>query len=203
MENTAFYRLEDRPGQVRMKSNRREYPDKPGVGAADPPYKLAARVAALYPELGHDPKVKDHSVLVKQDDGSYMLKDVTSGKMTRPESGKPYIFVTMLRNPDDETDEPPDGIPREIRIDRRFNGGNAHAKMAGFAPYVKFVGEVQFDDAFRAAEATRQSGTYLPPKGNERTLSGIDCDFTDLPSDLKGAAGETTPSQSEPGAVAK
>jgi hypothetical protein len=203
MESTPFYQLQERPGQVRMKSNRREYPDKPGVGAGDPSYKVAARVAALYPELGHDQKVKDHSVLVKQDDGSYMLKDVMSGKMTRPESGKPYIFVTMLRNPDDETAEPPDGIPREIRIDRNFNGGNAHAKLAGFAPYVKFVGELRFDDAYRAAEATRRSGTYLPPKGNERVLSGIDCDFTDLPSDREGAAGETAPSQSEPGAVAK
>jgi hypothetical protein len=109
----------------------------------------------------------------------------------------------MLRNPDDEADEPLDGIPREIRIDRAFNGGNAHAKLAGFAPYVKFVGEVRFDEACRPAEATRQSGTYLPPKGNERVLSGIDCDFTDLSSDQDGAAGETAPSQSEPGAVAK
>jgi hypothetical protein len=202
MQKTDFYQLKDRPGQVRMKSNKREYSGTT-LGAAEPSYRPAARVAALYPEIGHDPKVKDHSVLVKQNDGSYLLKDVVSGKIAPPESGKPYIFVTMLRNPDDETDESPDGVPREIRIGRNFNGGNAHARLAGHAPYVKFVGEVRFDDACRLAKATRQSGTYLPPKGKERELSGLDCEFTDLPSDHEATGDDAVPVQSDQGAVIK
>lgn len=157
-QQTDFWKNLDREGLIRMK------PGNAGTGAGEAVRRLAAAMLIKYPTQGYNAAANSHSTLIRQNDGSCLLEDAKS-KMTKPPvDGQKYIFVTM-----------PDGA---IRVGPKATAGNGHAQISGYAAYVKFAGEVIFENG-KEARATPQSGTYLPPLENAAALSGLNCKFTE------------------------
>ncbi|MEC4722986.1 hypothetical protein RY831_27890 [Noviherbaspirillum sp. CPCC 100848] len=102
-----------------------------------------------------------------------MLENPETKQVNPPIDGQRYVFVTM----------PGTGPAADIRVCPMASGGHGHAQVSGNAPYVRYAGEVIFKDG-KETHATPQSGTYLPPLENARTLSGLNCEFTSkFPSD--------------------
>jgi hypothetical protein len=154
-----FKNHEDIPGETRMKSNAE--PDYPSGVDENVTYKLATRYMSKFDE-GYNPNLKDYSILKTDSDGKAFFENPKNQDQTYPESGKNYIFVTML-----------DGIKR---IGSGKDGSNAHATLSGLAAFVRYAGTVIFQDGY-PSQATRKSGTYTPLAEKARELSGIDCEF--------------------------
>ncbi len=149
----------DKEGQVRMK----KHDSVSGNGAPSVVY-LRAAIVLVKEKDGFDPQLKHHSTLIRQTDGTWKLKNAETGAMSEPLPKKRYVFVTML-----------DGT---IRVAPKTSGGHGHAQVSGYAPYVKYAGEVMFENG-KELHATPQSGTYLPPLEKARQYSGFNCDFTE------------------------
>lgn len=155
IEQTDFWNEVERNGLIRMKR------EANGRGAADSVYRLAAAALVKFPGLGYNPNTQFHSRLIRQDDGTCLLEEARSGTVAPPVDGKKYIFVSM-----------PDGSVRLSPATSKYGP----AQVSGYAPYVRYAGEVIFRDG-RETRATRQSGTYLPAPESARELSGLHCDF--------------------------
>ncbi|WP_194720752.1 hypothetical protein [Noviherbaspirillum malthae] len=157
-EQTDFWKNGERAGLIRMKR------ENAGTGAADAVYRMAAAALIKFPELQYNKNTKFHSTLIRQPGGACLLEDARTRNTAPPVDGRKYIFVTM-----------PDST---VRVCPQASGGNGHAQVSGYAPYVKYAGEVIFEKG-KEVSATRQSGTYLPPPENARELSGLNCEFID------------------------
>lgn len=156
-----FQRFQERDGLVRMKSAAEPRYAALRKGVRAQIYLRAAMVLVNYPQLGYNPTLREYSLLSRSAGGSRLLTDVRTGITTRPNDGQPYLFVTMY--------------DASIRIAEDHDVTNAHALLAGYAPYVLAAGEVVFKNG-REIFAITKSGTYMPEESSH-PVAGLSCPF--------------------------
>lgn len=86
--------------------------------------------------------------LVKKNNQWYIY-DYQTKNYFKPDSYRKYVFVTM-----------PD---KTIRVALDGSSSSVHSLLANNAPYVRYAGEVVFDENQRIHSWNNQSGSYCPP----------------------------------------
>lgn len=166
-KKTPFYTNSEEgniDGLVRMKLNT---PGSVG-GVAELVLQMAAMVLVdrELAEAGCYTNRKKYSALTRMDDGTWEAESAENKEKWTPENGRKYIFATMK-----------DGT---IRIGTSEQGKNGHAVLAGYSPYVRYAGEVMFEDK-RPVRFSPRSGTYMPPMEMSANAGfGPECECIDV-----------------------
>lgn len=163
-----FTKRKDLEGLVRMKLKNVDYPQgASNIGVDKSTFTIAAKYYSKYADNMGNPKILGYQIASPGEDGTWNATSV-GGTPEKVTDGT-YIFVTMA-----------DGT---IRIGAKIDGSNAHSKLSSFAAYVKYAGQIEFENG-KPKNGSPQSGSYAPPL-EQWTQSGFSESVLDKKIDIE------------------